>query len=65
MAENMYIITDEIICAAIAENEGMTVRDRVNWIENYITQKVEPWDREAYADLVLQRIDKIRRVKVD
>ena len=65
MAQKMYIMTDAIICSAIAYIEGMTIRDRVNRIDNYITQKVDPWERDTFADLVLRRIDRLREVKVE
>ena len=65
MEPQQYIMTDALICGAIAEFEGMTVQDRVNWIEDYITRRVEPYEREIYVDQVLNRMDKMKRVKVD
>ena len=65
MGPKQYIMTDALICGAIAEFEGMTVQDRVNWIEDYINRRVERHEREIYVDLVLNRMDQMKRVKVD
>ena len=64
MLPTLYIMTDALLCKAIAENPLMSAQEKVTWIEGHLS-KIVPEDRDLVLDKVLERMEKMSQVEVD
>jgi len=65
MEPTLYIMTDALICKAIAENPLMGEVERAEWVVEFLSRAIVPEEQGIYFDLVLKRMEKLRQVRVD
>ena len=61
----LYIMTDALICKAIAENPLMREVERAEWVVEFLSRAIVPEERDIYFDLVLARMKKLYQVRVE
>ena len=64
MEPKMYVMTHAVMCGAIAENEKMTIEDRLHWIEGHIRELTEPHEADQFAEALIIRMNKLKRLRV-
>ena len=65
MEPTLYIMTDALICKAIAENALMGEGERAECVVEFLSRTIVPEEQGIYFDLVLKRMEKLRQVRVD
>ena len=65
MEPTLYLMTDALICKAIAENPLMGEVERATWVVEFLSRAIVPEERDIYFDLVLARMKKLDQVRMD